>query len=63
MEEIKRFFYKVFPTYIETDIQCVNYSEADKMMREDPTWELSRCEDGNYNPFMVFICKKERVNT
>ena len=61
MEKLIRLWYKIFPIYREYDLMFTTYDKADKLMREDDSWKLSKKEDHNHVLGMVFICKKERI--
>ncbi len=61
MKTILKWWYATFPTYKETDVRFVTWKEADKLMKADSTWKLSKIEDKNRIIGMVWICKPERI--
>jgi len=62
MNALKKLYYRLFPTYKETDVQFVSYIKANDLMTEDRAWKLSKKEDKNSVLLMVWICKKIRIN-
>jgi len=52
-------WYSIFPTHIEEDVCFVTWDEADKRMKADSTWVLSKEEDTNHMMGWVWICRRK----
>ncbi len=67
MRLIKRWYYKLFPTYRRLELAFLNYKEADDLIRanegkaEWDRWELAREEDANSIEGFVFMERKIRI--
>lgn len=69
MSKIRRLFLKLFPRYRILERRFVNYGEGDRLIRETHAlpneadrWELdTEREDHNRIPFMVYLCRRERI--
>jgi hypothetical protein len=61
MKQLRKLFFRIFKCYREDDVRLMNYSEADKLMRDDSSWKLSWKEDCNPLTGFVWICKKTRI--
>ena len=62
MNELRKLYYRLFPTYKETDVQFVSYTESNDLMTENRKWRISKKDDNNNSFGMVWICKKIRIN-
>ena len=69
MKFLRRWYYKLFPTYRRLELRCVNYFDANKMLRESEgkpegeLWHLAIPEE-DYNRmsgFMVYLERKIRI--
>lgn len=61
IKKLKRLYYQLIPHYERLEFKCVTYSEADRLMKQDPSWVLAKEEDNNHNYGVVFIERKKRI--
>lgn len=67
MRLLTKLYYRLFPTYRTLENKVLNYTEADKLIRQNEgkppheQWVLSPMEDMNRGINIVFLERRERI--
>lgn len=64
---LRRLYFKLFPRYERLEFTCLNWTEADKLIKEnrwkpyEQQWQIAKEEDRNNIYGMVFLERRKRI--